>query len=186
MNSAIGPTGAMGRIAAQLGVSARTVRRAVSQGTVRVGARDLSPAEEDYLLRSRSLLAALRRALRTEPGLDAAILFGSRARGDDADGSDIDLAVRFRHPDGGAGPRLADRLERRVGRPVQVIDLADAERGSAVLLSEIVRDGRPLVDRNGEWAALSGRRQEIEEHALADDDRSAARARAALSAFLGD
>jgi len=173
------------RIAGQLGVSARTVRRALSQGTARSGARGVSPAEEGYLSRAWPLLSALRQALRTEPGLDAAILFGSVARGDDSADSDIDLAVRFRRALSGAGPRLADRLERRLGRPVQVIDLAAAERASAVLVSEIVRDGRPLVDRSGEWASLLGRAEEIEERALAEDDQSAARARAALAAFLG-
>lgn len=185
MSSTAGHTTQARRVADKLGVSARTVRRAVSQGTVRSGPLGLSPAEEGYLLRTWPLLSALRQALRNEPGLDAAILFGSVARGDDTAGSDVDLAVRFRRARPGDGPRLANRLERRVGRSVQVIDLAAAERDSAVLLSEIVRDGRPLVDRSGEWAALLGRRGEIEERALAEDDRSAARARAALAAFLG-
>lgn len=167
-----------------VGTSARTMRRAIAQGTVRTSPRGITPAEEGYLLRTWGLLAALRRALRSETGVAAAILFGSTARGEDVAGSDIDLAVRFHRERSGAAARLADRLGRRLGRTVDVTDLAQVETDSAVLLAEILADGRPLVDRTGEWRALVARTAEIEARALAEDRASAARANAALAEFL--
>lgn len=125
-------------MAAQLGASARTVRRALALGTIRSGEGGLSPAEEAYLRRSWPPLGGLRQALRTEPGLDAAILFGSAARGEDRATSDVDVAVRFRAPGAGAPPRLANRLERQVERLINHLT-ETAER----LLKEARRLGHP-------------------------------------------
>ena len=43
-----------------------------------------------------SLLSALRRALRTEPNVRLAVVYGSFARGDDVSDSDLDLLVSLR------------------------------------------------------------------------------------------
>lgn len=58
-------------------------------------------------------------------------LFGSVARGEDRDGSDVDVAVHF-HPGMPADERLdatlrlGGELERRLRREVDVVDLEDA------------------------------------------------------------
>src|SRR5205085_1164804 len=72
--------------------------------------------------------------------------------------SDLDILVD-REP--GLGLRaIARRLSARLGRPVQLIALRDAEQ-APLLLAEIVRDGRVLVDRNGLWPRLLRSRSRI-------------------------
>jgi hypothetical protein len=48
---------------------------------------------------------------------------------------------------------LAGRLERRVGRTVQLVRLEDAERAPA-LMADALERGRVLVDREGRWQEL--------------------------------
>lgn len=63
-----------------------------------------------------------------------------------------------------------DRLEGAVDRRVQLVELAAAER-SPLLLADVLRDGRVLVDRDGEWPKRKHREQEI----LAEAERANAR-----------
>ena len=105
-------------------------RRRIGHGE-RLSARRFrtSLREESYLRAHWPLLRELRDALRTEPNVRLAVLFGSLA-------TDI----------GG-------RLSRRLGREVQLVRLADAER-SAVLMATALERGRVLVDRDGRWSQL--------------------------------
>ena len=58
----------------------------------------------------------LRDALRTEPNVRLAILFGSQAAGTSAARSDVDILVRLVDPGAARVAELTGRLERRGGR----------------------------------------------------------------------
>lgn len=77
--------GAVHRMADELGISDRTLRRGVGLGLVRgvyLNARGLylAPGEMDYLRRQWTTLDRLRRALRNEPVVQFALLYGAGAR----------------------------------------------------------------------------------------------------------
>lgn len=82
-------------------------------------------------------------------GVVAAYLYGSVARGDDHAGSDVDVAVLFATapPPDLSGPslRLADGLERALGRPVDLVILNSAP---ADLVHRVLRDGALVMDRD--------------------------------------
>ena len=74
---------------------------------------------------------------------------------------------------------LAARLTRALGRDVEVLSLAHVRVHDPALLGAIIRDGRPLVDRDGSWPALIAKRQGIKRaaaQACAERHRRAARA----------
>ncbi|MEX2080610.1 MAG: hypothetical protein WEC33_03255, partial [Dehalococcoidia bacterium] len=84
--------GVVQQLAAELDAEERTLRRAVSQGTLRCHRSTprrlrLAAGEREYLRDHWSLLAELRQALRTERHLQLAVLYGSLARGDEDAGS---------------------------------------------------------------------------------------------------
>jgi|SRR5271166_1079968 len=148
----------LGRLAAELSIPERTLRRAAREGLVR-GER-ISPRrfrttlrEENYLRRSWPLLRALREALRTEPNLQLAVLFGSTAAGSDDDRSDLDILVTATDPRIGRLADAAERVSRRLGRDVQLVRLEDAE-ASPLLMDEIINHGRVLIDRGDRWPAI--------------------------------
>jgi predicted nucleotidyltransferase len=152
-------------IAADLGTSSRTLRRAASRGTIRCRRPSPNkphvPAEElRYLRHHWPLLSELLGALRTQHDVRLAVLFGSFARGEEHARSDLDLLVSFAGEDGLASARLARRLGDVVGRRVQVVPLGAAE-ASPLLLGDALRDGRVLVDRDGDWERLRSREQAI-------------------------
>lgn len=93
----------------------------------------------------KKLAATLQRAPST---VAAAYLFGSRARGDAAAGSDVDVAVLLTGADRGAllGPlsRLSGVLERELERTVDLIDMRVAPPD---LVHRILRDGELVLDR---------------------------------------
>ena len=167
-------------LADELDTTDRTLRRAVQQGLLHASrpsprTLDLPIPERVYARRAWPLLSSLREALRTEPTVSMAVLFGSRARGDDHPLSDVDLLVRLRR--GGDSHELAARLSESVGHDVQAVMLDDA-RQKPLLLAEIVQEGRVLVDRDGAWSALLAQRHRIERAARREqrriDDRFAA------------
>src|SRR6266508_1991 len=85
-------------LARHLEVPERTLRRAASEGLIhgrRISERryETSLREEAYLRRHWPLLRALREALRTEPNVRLAVLFGSQATGRATESSDLDLLV---------------------------------------------------------------------------------------------
>jgi len=151
-------------LAAELGTTERTLRRAVAQGLLRAErpsprTLDVSLAERVYLSQSWPLLSALRDALRTEPTVSFAALFGSRARGEEHHQSDVDLLVVLR--DRADRWTLARRLEQRLNGRVQLVELGDA-LDAPLLLAEVIREGRVLVDRDASWEQLMRRRGRIE------------------------
>jgi predicted nucleotidyltransferase len=174
-------------LADSLQVSERTLRRAWALGTLR-GTRttpyrlELPVTERGYLRRHWSTLSALRRALRTEPGVSMAVVFGSVAPGDDHVGADVDLLVALRNP--GLHPRvaLAERLQRRTGLTLEVVALEDALRRPSLMV-EVLRDGRVVVDRDGHWPELRAQSLRIGAQARRDRKLLAERAREATAAF---
>src|ERR1700677_2383292 len=119
-------------LAEEVGISERTLRRAVNQGTLR-GSRptprklELPLQEREYVRRSWGLLSTLRIALRTEQNVRFALLFGSAATGVDTLGSDVDVLVDLRDTSFERIVDLSTKLTRLVGRPVDVVELKDAE-----------------------------------------------------------
>ncbi len=95
-----------------------------------------------------ALAAPLRALLAEEPGtLVSAWLFGSRARGEERPGSDVDLGVLFDPPPepklGNEAHRLEARLESALGLPVQLVALNTAPPD---LVHRVLHDGVLLLD----------------------------------------
>jgi predicted nucleotidyltransferase len=158
--------GPIQQLAADLDADERTLRRAVSQGTIRC--RRLSPrrlsldsVEHDYLRDHWQLLSELRRALRTERHVRLAALYGSFARGDEDEDSDLDLLVSFAQSRLLESVGLAVDLERTAGRRVDLALLPRIESDAPLLLDRILDEGRVLVDRDGLWQPLRARRRAI-------------------------
>jgi predicted nucleotidyltransferase len=154
----------LAELAAELQTTDRTLRRSLNQGLLHASrpsprTAHVSIAERAYLRRAWPLLFRLRELLRTEPTLSLAVLFGSRARGDDSESSDVDLLVSLR---GQSDPRrLASRLSERLGLRAQLVTLEDA-RGAPLLLAQILGEGRVLVDRERAWPALLREKDQVE------------------------
>ena len=165
-------------LARQLDVSERTLRRAAAEGLIhgeRTSARRFrtSLREESYLRSHWPLLRALRAALRTEPNVRLAVLIGSAATGRSTEHSDVDVLVTLTEPGATRVAELTGRLDRRIGRDVQLVRLQDAERSPALLAAALER-GRVLVDRDRSWPELKAtepawrRRAAAAETSLAD------------------
>jgi predicted nucleotidyltransferase len=157
-------------LAGELGVSGRTLRRAAERRTIRKtrqGPRavSVSAVEHEYVRSHWALLERALQFLRTRPGVRLAVLFGSVARGDAGEASDVDLLVRVR---GGWKERVATALalEEALGCPVQLVDL---DRAPALLLADVLRDGRVLADRDREWERITRRSRAIA-RAAGDED----------------
>lgn len=156
-------------LASQIGANERTLRRAFNEGTLRAERPTprklkLDVAEKQYLRRSWNLLATLRGALRTEQNVRFALLFGSAARGDDSEGSDVDLIVEMRDS---SLVRIVDlelKLEELLARRVDVLALEDAS-ANPVLLAEAVAEGRTIVDREERWAQLRSEAEAMDRRA---------------------
>lgn len=166
------PVDSIRAIARHLDVPERTLRRHVAAGLVhgrRVSPRrfDVSFREQEYLRRNWGFLQTLRDALRTEPNVRLAVLFGSQAKGTARTDSDIDLLVELAHPEAAQVAALTGRLEQRLGRDVQLVRLQDARR-SPTLLADVLRDGRVIVDRDDGWAALREEASDWERRAARD------------------
>ena len=171
-------------LAAELKTTDRTLRRALGQGLVnaqRPSPRtvDVSLAERTYLRRTWPLLAGLREALRTEPTVSLAVLFGSRARGNYSARSDVDLLVGLR--DEPRPRQLASRLSQKLGLRVQLVTLEDA-RKAPLLLREVLREGRVLVDRDRQWRSLLREKEQVERAARREQRQVAAQ----FVALFGD
>jgi predicted nucleotidyltransferase len=152
-------------VAARLGTSSRTLRRAANRGTIRCrrpspNKAELPIEEQRYLHRHWGLLSALVGALRTRHDVRLAVLYGSAARGEQHAESDLDVLVELAGDDPLAPARLGLRLGALVGRRVQIVPLRSAE-ASPLVLADVLRQGRVLVDRDEVWTRLKRREAEI-------------------------
>lgn len=171
-------------LAEDVGVSERTLRRAVNQGTLRAArptprTLHLPLSERRYVRRSWSLLSALRAALRTEPNVRFALVFGSAATGTDTATSDVDVLVDLRDPSLERVVDLSSKLTAIIGRRVDLVRLQDAEaEADASFLAGLVAEGRVLVDRENLWHLLRAREASLRRRGRQQEVR---RARAALA-----
>jgi predicted nucleotidyltransferase len=176
------------QLADEVGVHERTLRRAVAEGAIR-GRRvsayklELPVAERHYVRTHWPTIGALRAALRTEPSVQCAVLFGSVGRGDDAVDSDLDVLVWMGDAPRSARHALARRLAVRTGREVDVLDVLDVRR-RPTLLEAIIRDGRVLVDRGGLWTSLKQTAHRVGRQAATARRESEAEAAAAREFFV--
>ncbi|SRR6266508_3132942 len=171
-------------LAEEVGASGRTLRRAAARGAIRCQRPSerrivIPPTEYDYVRRHWSFFERLLAALRTEPNVRLAVVFGSVARGEEQADSDLDLLVQLRRDGSGARAELRERLEGAIGRRVQLVGLDEAER-SVLLLADVLYDGRVVVDRDGRWQRLKRRERAIERQAEDADRRLDDEAWAAL------
>lgn len=152
----------LGLLAEEVGVSERTIRRGVASRLIRAarpgsGGIALTDAEAAWVRGHWHIVGELRAALRTEHNVELAVLFGSTARGEEVAGiSDVDLLVGLRQPATGALGELGERLSRRLDFEPQLVS-CDVALRNPLLLAEIARDGRPLIDRGAAWARLRAR-----------------------------
>lgn len=179
----------LSQLAHELGADARTLRRAAADGTIRcerVSARRQRVEEDErrYATEHWPLLSTLRRALRTEPNVRLAALYGSVARGDDTPDSDLDLLVSLAEDRPDAAVKLAVRLERALGREVDVTRLNRIQDAAPLLLLGAIDEGRVVLDRDGEWAGLKARRSEIARRARHAHEGRRRRARESIRELL--
>jgi predicted nucleotidyltransferase len=172
------------QLAAEVGVSGRTLRRAGERKTIRWKRRSprvvtVSAQEHEYIRRHWKLLERSLEVLRTRPRVRMAVLFGSVARGDADAASDVDVLVRI---EGGwrEQAEAALALERALGRPVQLVAL---DQAPPLLLADVMRDGRVLADRHGDWARLTRRSEAIARAARENDEQLERAAWEALDRF---
>jgi uncharacterized protein len=175
-------------LADQIGVSERTLRRALGEGTLRAERPTprklkISAAEKRYLLRSWDRLAILREALRTEQNVQFALLFGSVARGDDNPESDLDLLVEMRDPSLTRVIELGAKLEGLLGRRVDLLTL-DAAWENSQLFSEAIDDGRVIVDREERWPVLRAEAGALRRRARRESGRKRRDALAGIDRML--
>jgi len=168
---------ALALLAEEIGVSERTLRRAVNEGSLRATRPtprnvQLPLSERRYVRRSWRLISALRAALRTEKNVRFALLFGSAARGTDTTASDVDVLVQMRDSSLERIVDLGAKLSAIVGRRVDLVRLEDAE-SEPTLLADLVGEGRVLVDRGGQWAGLRRREAGLRQRGRVQDARSA-------------
>ncbi len=169
----------------ELGTTGRCIRRALNDGLIR-GERPspkkllISTREKLYLREYWRLLFSLRCALRTEPAVSLAVIYGSVARGEADVDSDLDILVELKRDETEAAAALRRRLERATGREVGLARLPRVETQAPLLLAEILDEGRVLVDRAGRWPELQSQRASIERRAEAAYAEEMSATRAAL------
>lgn len=181
----------MQQLAGQIGADERTLRRAASAGTVRCerpGPRRIrvDRSERAYLARHWALLTELRHALRTEPNVRLAVVYGSVARGDARADSDIDLLVEFADDHPTAAVALAVRLERAVGRELDIARLGRVEPRAPLLVLQALDEGRVVLDRDGRWPELMERHPAIAARARRANKVRRERAVEALATLADD
>jgi predicted nucleotidyltransferase len=181
----------LGDLASELGAEERTLRRAVADGMVRcerLGPRRqrVSDEERNYAILHWQVLAKLRRALRTEPNVRLAVVYGSVARGDETPESDLDLLVSLAEDRPDAAVKLAVRLERALHREVDVTRLNRVEDSAPLLLLQALDDGRVVLDRDGQWPGLRASRGEIARRARRSHEARRRRARASIRELLSE
>jgi len=162
-------------LARDVRVSGRTLRRAAERGTLFVNRPTPKKAivpvgERLYVRKHWPLLSRLIAEIRTSPNVRLAVVFGSVARGEQDADSDLDIAVRLRRDDHRKRTELAERLASASGRSVQLVS-SEQLREAPMLLADVLRDGRVLVDRDGEWARVRGDASAIAQRGREEEER---------------
>jgi predicted nucleotidyltransferase len=171
-------------LARELSVPERTLRRAVARGTVRSHRSaprqfEMPAGEREYLREHWPLLSDITAVLRTERNVRLAVVFGSVARGSTHDESDVDILVSVAADRPLYLMRLAARLESVLDREVDVLSLERLRAQEPRMLGSVLQEGRPLIDRDGQWSALQRQLPSIK---AAGARRAAARHRRASAA----
>jgi predicted nucleotidyltransferase len=141
--------------------------------------------ERAYLREHWKTISAITEALRTERNVRLGVLFGSAARGHLGEDSDVDVLVALAEERPMYLSYLAARLTRALGRDVEVLSLAQVRAHDPALLVAILRDGRPVVDRDGSWPALIAERRGIERAAAQARTERHRRAVRAVAQLIG-
>lgn len=179
---------ALGALAEELGVSQRTLRRAVHQGMLRGARRGREVAvpigERRYARRAWPLISALRQILRTRHDIRLAVLFGSASAGTDRPDSDVDILVAMHDPTLERAADLEEKLANRIHRSVDLVLLEDARRDDS-FLADVVETGRVLVDRDGLGGELRARATELRSKGRANHQRELRAALAGVDRMLG-
>lgn len=176
------------RLAQDVGVNERTLRRAVAQGTLRASRPsprklELALTEDQYVRRSWPMISVLRSALRTEHNVRFALLFGSCARGTGTPNSDVDVLVELRDLDLQRTIDLKTKLAQLVGREVDLVVLDDATHEPS-FLAHALAEGRVLVDRDDRWATLQARETRLRQRGARLDAQRVRNALAGIDRML--
>ncbi len=177
-------------VANYVGVPERTLRRAVQRGTVRArrpGPRqvELAAGEQAYLRENWPQISAVAEALRTERNVRLAVMFGSLAKGTANEDSDVDLLLTLADERPMYLARLAARLTQMLGRKVDLLSLRQVRERDPVLLEVILRDGRPVIDRDHIWSTLIAERRVVERAAAKARGSRHRRAARAVAQLIG-
>jgi predicted nucleotidyltransferase len=90
----------------------------------------------------------------TNEGIEVLVLFGSVARGEEHDDSDIDLIVDGPVTDDfAAWSRLRGQLLEQLDRPIGLLTISEAESAPEVLVGAL-KEGRVIKDQAGRWRTL--------------------------------
>jgi predicted nucleotidyltransferase len=175
-------------LAEEVGVSERTLRRAVNEGSLRAirptpRKLELPLSERLYVRRSWPLISRLRTGLRTEPNVRFALLFGSAATGSETPSSDVDVLVELRDSSFERIVELSGKLTALVGRRIDLVRLEDAEADPS-FLGAAVGDGRVLVDREARWPRLGRREANLRKRGRAHEARRTQAALAGIDRLL--
>jgi predicted nucleotidyltransferase len=159
------------KLSKEVHCSERTLRRGVRRGLIKahgIGTRniELPRSEEEYVRSHWHRLSGLQTGLRTERSVRLAVLFGSVATGTDTDKSDIDILVVLSGSDVLGPIRLSRRLNLLSERKIQIVTL-DQARTSPSLLTDVLEEGRVLIDRDGLWFDLKKNEPVIKKEAIA-------------------
>ena len=130
--------------------------------------------------RNWGLLQTLREALRTEPNVKLAVLFGSTARGDAGRRSDIDLLIAWKDKSRARPGALLAKLEDATGRRVDFVPWEQAKK-SPLLLAQVLGEGRVIIDRGYVWPRLLTQQDAIRARARRHERRLAKEAGDALA-----
>ncbi len=128
-------------------------------------------------------LVALRDRLALEFDVQLAVLYGSRARGDERPDSDVDLLMVIGGDSVWRRMELERILEVELGLPVQIVAL-DSIRKAPIFLADVIEDGRVLLDRERTWCELLTDYPSIARAAVVADAELRKRAQAATGRRL--
>lgn len=130
-------------------------------------------------------ILALKQRLTVEPDVRLAVLYGSRARGDDRAGSDVDLLMVIRKDSIFRQMDLERLLESELDLPVQIVALESVRR-APTFLADVIEDGQVLVDRDRAWPELLADYPSIARAAAVADAELRVRAQAAIAELTAD